>query len=204
MKPFNAAVEYLGHQIDASGIHTMPDKIDAVVNAPPPQNVSELRSFLGLVNYYGKFVPNLSTLLHPLNHLLKADVKWRWTPACAQAFSRAKAELASARVLTHYDPQLPLNMAADASAYGVGAVLSHTFPDGSERPIAFASRSLTPSERNYVQIKKEALTLIVGVKKFHQYLYGRRFTLVTDHKPLTAIFGPKIGTETFGCTSSRE
>ena len=121
----------------------MPDKIDAVINAPPPKNVSELRSFLGLVNYYGKFVPSLSTLWHPLNHILKVDVKWKWTPACSQVFSRAKSELASARVLTHYDPQLPLNMAADALAYGVGAVLSHTFPDGSERPVAFDSCSLT-------------------------------------------------------------
>ena len=140
-----SSVEYLGHQIDASGICTTPDKIDAVVKAPPPENVSELRSFLGLVNYYGKFVPNLSTVLHPLNYLLKADVKWKWTKECSEAFSRAKEELASARVLTHYDPKLPLNMAADASAYGVGAVLSHTFPDGSERPVAFASRSLTSS-----------------------------------------------------------
>ena len=188
-----SSVEYLGHQVDASGIRPMPDKIDAVINAPPPKNVSELRSFLGLVNYYGKFVPNLSTLLHPLNHLLKVDVKWKWTPSCSQAFSHAKSELASARVLTHYDPQLPLNMAADASAYGVGAVLSHTFPDGSERPVAFASRSLTPSESNYAQIEKEALAIIFGMKKFHQYLYGRQFNLITDHKPLTAIFGPKKG-----------
>ena len=152
-----SAVEYLGHQIDASGIHTMPDKIDAVVNAPPPQNVSELCSFLGLVNYYGKFVPNLSTLLHPLNHLLKADVKWRWTPACSQAFSRAKAELASARVLTHYDPQLPLNMAADASAYGVGAVLSHTFPDGSERPLHLPHVPSLPARGITRKLRKKPL-----------------------------------------------
>ena len=188
-----SSVEYLGHQINASGIQTTPDKIDAVVKAPPPENATELRSFLGLVNYYGKFVPHLSTVLHPLNHLLKDNVKWSWTQECSESFSRAKEELASARVLTHYDPKLPLNMAADASAYGVGAVLSHVFPDGTERPVAFASRTLSPSEKNYAQVEKEALSLIFGVKKFHQYLYGRRFTLVTDHKPLTAILGPKKG-----------
>ena len=182
-----SSVECLGHQVDADGIHTMPDKIETMAKASTPKNVKELRSFLGLVNYYDKFVPNLSTLLRPLNRLLKEDVKWRWTQDCAEAFIRAKEELASALVLTHYDPSLPLNMAADASAYGVGVILSHTFPDGSERPIAFVSRTLTPSESNYAQIEKEALALIFGVKRFHLYLYGRQFTLVMDHKPLTAI-----------------
>ena len=137
-----SSVEYLGHQIDASGIRTTPDKIDAVLKAPPPENVSKLCSFLGLVNYYGKFVPNLYTALHPLNHHLKADMKWKWTKECSKAFSRAKEELASSQVLTHYESKLPLNMAADASAYDVGAVLLHTFPDGSERPVAFTSHSL--------------------------------------------------------------
>ena len=81
-----SCVEYLGHQVDASRIHTMPDKIKAVVNAPHPKNVNELRLSLGLVNYYGKFVPNRSSLLHSLNHLLKVDAKWKWTLACSQAY----------------------------------------------------------------------------------------------------------------------
>ena len=177
-----SSVEYLGHQVDATGIRTTPDKVDAVIKAPLPKNTSELRSFLGLVNYYRKFVPHHSTVLHPLNHLLKAGMRWSWSQDCSKAFSRAKEELSSARVLTHYDPSVPLNMAADASAYGVGAVLSHVFPDGSERPIAFASRSLSSNERNYAQVEKEALALIYGVKKFHQYLYGRR-TIHSCHRP---------------------
>ena len=99
-------------------------------------------------------------------------------------------QLVSASVLTHYDPKLPIALAADASAYGIGEVISHVYPDGSERPISFAPRTLTPSERNYAQ---QALSLVYGVKRFHQYLYGRQFTLVTDHKPLTAILGSKKG-----------
>ena len=128
-----------------------------------------------------------------LTGLLQTDQKWNWSRECKEAFQSAKDRLTSSQLLTHYDPTLPMNMAADASAYGLGAVISHVFPDGSERPIAFASRTLTASERNYAQLEKEALSLVFGVKKFHQYLYGRKFTLVTDHQPLTTILGPKKG-----------
>ena len=187
------SVEYLGHQIDHEGIRAVPSKVDAITNAPPPTNVQELRSFLGLLNYYGKFIKNLSSILHPLNALLQASQKWNWSEECSVAFKKAKEELTSSKVLTHFNPALPINMAADASAYGIGAVISHVFPDGSEKPIAFASRTLTTIEKNYAQLEKEALSLIFGVKKFHQYLYGRKFNLITDHKPLTAILGPKKG-----------
>ena len=190
------SVEYLGHRIDQEGIHALPHKVSAIVNAPAPTNVQELRSFLGLINYYSKFIRNLASLLHPLNQLLQVNKKWEWTDKCATAFKQAKQQLISAKVLTHYNPELPLRMASDASAYGIGAVISHVLPDGSEKPISFASRTLTPSEKNYSQLEKEALSLTFGVKKFHQYLYGRKFTLITDHKPLTTIFGPKKGIPT--------
>ena len=190
---FQPSVEFLGHVIDAEGVHTSTKKVKAITDARAPKNVTELRAFLGLVNYYSKFVPNLASLLHPLYSLLQSEVQWKWSKECQQAFQEAKEKLISAPVLTHYDVNLPIHMAADASQYGVGAVISHTMPDGSERPIAFASHTLSSSEKRYSQVEKEALALVFGVKKFHQYLYGRQFTLVTDHKPLTAILGPKSG-----------
>lgn len=187
------SVEYLGHRIDAQGIHALPDKLEAISKAPVPKNVGELRSFLGLLNYYRKFLPNLATILNPLNELLQVKRKWKWSKDCTVAFQKAKELLTTSNVLIHYDPTLPVRMAADASAYGIGAVISHVLLNGEEKPIAFASRTLSASERNYAQLEKEALALVFGVRRFHQYLYGRKFTMVTDHRPLTTILGPKKG-----------
>ena len=172
----------------------MASKVTAIVNAPEPKDVKELRAFLGLVNYYGKFVKQLSTIAQPLNQLLCKGMKWMWSSKCREAFKKLKDILASSDVLAHYDPELPLRLDCDASAYGVGAVLSHQFPDDL-LPI-YASRTLSQAERNYTQTEKEGLALIYGVKKFHKFVYGRPFTLVTDHKPLVAILGSKKGLPT--------
>ena len=151
---FKDSIEFCGHTIDKQGLHKSQDKIDAVLRAPKPDNVSQLRSFLGLINYYHKFLPNLSSVLHPLHCLLQTGQKWKWSKDCEQAFKAAKQLVTSEKVLTHYDPSLPLRLACDASPYGIGAVLSHKMPDGTERPIAFASRSLNSAERNYAQIDR--------------------------------------------------
>ncbi|XP_041452504.1 uncharacterized protein K02A2.6-like [Lytechinus variegatus] len=193
MKP---TVKYLGHVVDSEGLHPTEEKVQAVKDAPRPKNVQELRSYLGMLQYYARFLPNLSSVIHPLNELLSSKTPWKWTHECEKAFEASKDELVSSQVLAHYDVDLPLGLACDASPYGVGAVLSHIMPDGEERPIAFASRTLTSSERNYAQLEKEALALIFGVKKFHPYIYGRQFTLLTDHKPLVTILGPKSGVPT--------
>ena len=157
---------------------------------------SKCRAFLGLLNYYGKFMSNLSTVIHPLNRLVRHDFKWKWTSECCKSFEKAKELLKHSNVLIHYNPSLPIKVAGDASNYGICAVISHITPDGQERPILFASQTLTSSECNYSQIEEEALSLVYGVKKFHRYLFGRQFTLLTDHKPLTTIFGPKRGVPT--------
>ena len=182
-----SSVEYLGYRIDQYGLHPTKEKVKAIQDAPAPRNVAELRSYLGLVNYYMKFVSNLSTTLSPLYTLLRSSSKWRWSTIEEKAFQTTKDLLTSAPVLIHYDPTKPLLLACDASPYGVGAVLSHQFPDGTEKPIAFASRTLTAAEQNYAQIEKESLACIFGVKRFHQYLFGHHFVLTTDHKPLLGL-----------------
>ena len=183
------SVQYLGHIIDGEGLRPMSDKIEAVQKAPSPQNVSELKSYLGLLSYYGKFLPQLATKLAPLYALLGSTVPWRWTKKEATAFQDLKELLLSSQILVHFDPNQELVLSCDASPYGVGAVLSHRFSDGTDRPIGFASRSLTKAERKYSQLEKEGLACIFGVKRFHSYLYGRKFTLITDHKPLLGLLG---------------
>ena len=140
-----------------------------------------------MLTYYSKFLPNLSTLLHPLYQLLRKDVDWSWGVAQAKAFNASKELLTSDKCLTHFDSTLELTLACDASAYGLGAVLSHKMADGTERPIAYSSRTLTASERNYSQLEKEGLACIFGIKKFHDYVFGHSFELVTDHKPLLGL-----------------
>lgn len=184
------SITYLGHKIDEFGLHPTQDKVTAIVNSSRPTNVSEVRTFLGLINYYQKFLPNVSTKLAPIYALLKENTRFKWSKACDKVFLDLKKEIASDRVLTPYNPNLPLSIATDASPTGLGAVISHTFPDGVERPIAFASRSLTKAETNYSQIDKEATAIVWGLKKFFLYCYGRPITLITDHKPLTRIFHP--------------
>ena len=110
-------------------------------------------------------------------------MKWAWTEECEKAFVRSKSEFVADKVLVPYDEKRKLILACDASPYGVGVVISHVMDDGEERPIAVASRTLTKSERKYSQIEKEALEIVFGVRKFHKYLYGRPFHLLTDHKP---------------------
>ena len=186
-----SSVEYLGYKVDAEGIHPSPSRVEAIASARAPQDASEVQSFVGLINYYRKFIPNLATILEPIDALKKCK-EFEWTPQCQRAFQEVKKILTSGAVLVYFDPQKDVTLAVDASPYGIGAVISHATPEG-DKPIAYASRKLTKAETNYSQLEKEALAIVYGVRIFHQYLCGKKFTLLTDHKPLTYLFGPKRG-----------
>uniref|UniRef100_A0A914P419 RNA-directed DNA polymerase n=1 Tax=Panagrolaimus davidi TaxID=227884 RepID=A0A914P419_9BILA len=184
-------IRFLGKLIDANGIRPDPEKVAAIQRMPDPTDVSTLRSFLGLVNYYQQFIPSFRDLREPLDDLLKADVPWEWNEVHQRSANQLRAKLADKCLLTHYDPRLPLVVAADASQNGIGGVISHIYPDGQEKPIQFFSRALNPTQRKYSQTDKEALALVTAIKIFHRYLEGQKFTLLTDHQALLSLFGKK-------------
>ena len=188
------SVTYMGCIISAEGISLTEDKVEAIKKAPRPENCTQLRAFLGMINYHRKFIHNLSSILQPLNQVLQKDREFLWSPQCKEAFNTAKESLSSSHVLVHYNPSLPVILESDASQYGIGAVILHRFPNGDERPIAYASRTLNSSEKNYSQIEKEGLAISFGVTKYYMYLFGRKFKLRTDHKPLLKIFAPDSAT----------
>ena len=160
-------VEYLGHVVDAEGLQTTAGKLEAIVHTPVPQSVQQLRSFLCLVNYCAKFIPNLATLLSPLNELLKKDhSRWNWASDCTKAFQLAKDTLSSSKVLVHFDSAMPLKLEAGASGYGVGAVVSYILTDSSERPIAFALRTLSTSEKIMLRLRSRHLPLHLEFDNF--------------------------------------
>ena len=186
-------VEYLGYKINKAGLKPLKNKVDAIKNAPTPNNVTQLKAFLGMLNYYSKFLSNVTDVVHPLYELLKKGVVWNWTESCKRAFHSVKKLLTSESLLTHFNPELPIKLVTDSSDYGIAAILMHIMPDKTEKNIACVSRTLNGAERKYSQIEKEALSIIFGLTKFYTYLYGNKFKIVTDHNPLISIFNPKKG-----------
>ncbi|OON23950.1 reverse transcriptase, partial [Opisthorchis viverrini] len=182
-------VDYLGFRISADGLAPLAEKIRSILEAPQPRNKHELRSFLGMVNHYARFIPQAATLFHPLNYLLRQGVSLIWNREQEKVFQQAKCALTNPPVLTHFDSTQPIVLACDASPYGVGAVLSQKDKSGILKPVAYASRSLSPSERKYAQINKEALAILFGVTRFQHHLFGQTSDIFTDHKPLFGILG---------------
>ena len=180
---FCKKVIYLGHEVSAEGIATDPEKVKAVQDWGIPRNLTDVRSFLGLCSYYRRFIPQFSTIAKPLTKLTEKDQGFRWGEEQEAAWATLKQKLLTSPVLAYPDPQVEFILDTDASAYGIGAVLSQV-QDGQERVIAYGSRSLTKEERRYCVTRKELLAIVYFLKYFRHYLYGRKFTVRTDHGAL--------------------
>lgn len=195
-KFFQNEIKYLGHTVNKNGVKKTKDRTEAILQTPQPTNITEVRAFAGLVNYYGRFIKNIADIMCPIYNLLKKNEPFEWNNACSQAFEKIKRGIAHDVTLSHFNPDWPIILETDASEKGIGGALSHKLPDGTERPIAFFSRTLTVAENNYPTIQKEALAIVESTKKFFDYLIGTRFTLRTDHKPLVSVFGEHKGIPT--------
>ncbi|KAB0801764.1 hypothetical protein PPYR_03950 [Photinus pyralis] len=180
-------IEFLGHRIDSHGIHPSEKKVRAIKEAPEPESKEQLQAFLGILSFYSGFLKDRATVAEPLYRLLDKTNTWKWTNRERNAFEAVKNLIASDKVLVHYEESKPIVLTCDSSSFGIGCVLGHRCENGQIAPIAFHSKTLSKTERAYAQLDREALSLILGVKKFHNYLYGRHFELQTDHKPLLGI-----------------
>ena len=184
-------VEFMGFLLSIHGIGPTAEKSRAVMEAQQPKSAAEVRSFLGLVGFNSRFIPNLATTAEPLRSLTRHDTPFVWTDKQETAFKTLKEQLASAPALAYFDKTAPTKVIADASPVGLGAVLLQE-QDGIDRPVYYASRSLSPVERRYSQTEREALALVWACERFHLYLFGLpEFVLVTDHKALEVIYSPR-------------
>lgn len=183
-------VAYLGHIISQEGVKPDPKKIEAVLNFPRPKNAKNIKQFLGLAGYYRRFLNDFSRIAKPLTVLLKKDEPFIWLEEQEKAFVTLRDNLCTEPLLQHPDFTEPFVLTTDASGYAVGGILSQG-NIGKDKPIAYASRLLNKAEQNYSTIEKELLAIVYCVHHFRPYLYGNKFTLVTDHKPLVWLHNVK-------------
>ena len=184
-------VHFLGHIIDEQGIRPDPEKISAIRNVSEPTCASDVRRFLGMLNQMSKFSPNLAETTKPLRELLNKKSHWIWGEPQRRAFDAIKNALCSSPILALFDPNRETEVAADASSFGLGAVLRQKQSNEEWQPIAYISRAMTPTEQRYAQIEKEALALTWACERFADYLVGMSFQIRTDHKPLVPLFSSK-------------
>ena len=186
-------LEFLGHVVGKGQLKPRPGKIEQIMNATRPTTKKEVRSFIGLVSYYRKFVPNFAAIAAPLTDLTRKGTPnvVKWGNAQELAFQTLKSHLQSEPILTLPDDRKPFVLATDASDIGIGAVLMQE-RDNMNHPVCYASRKLLPRERAFSVIERECLALVWAISKFHTYLYGREFILETDHHPLSYLAKAKV------------
>ena len=180
---FQKQVTFLGHVINENGTAANPEKVKAVTEWPTPRSAKQVKSFLGLVSYYRKYVPKCSSIAKPLHELSEKGKRFQWTPECDKAFNELKHALTSSPVLTYPTDHDPFILETDASHSAMGAVLTQV-QNGEEKVIAYFSKCFSKAERGYCVTRKELNAVVLSVKHFHHYLYGRKFTIRTDHASL--------------------
>lgn len=181
-------VTYMGHIISAHGVRADESKIVAITQMAQPADKKGLQRLLGMTRFLAQYIPHEATLTAPLRQLLRKDIVWQWQPEHQAALDRLKAAISAAPQLKFFSPREEIEIQADASKDGLGAVLMQA-----QRPVAFASRALSAAEQNYAQIEKELLAIVFAFRKFHQYVYGVTVKVQSDHKPLEAIITKPIG-----------
>lgn len=178
---------FLGHKISANGIEPDKSKLKAIINMSKPNDKKSLHRFLGMTTYVSRFIPNFSEITNPLREILKKNVSWFWGPKQDEAFNKLKHLLVKPPVLKFFDVDQPLTLSVDASQNGVGATIMQ---EG--RPVAYASKALSETQKNYSQIEKELYAVLYGCDRFSQYTFGRKINVETDHKPLISIFNKPL------------
>lgn len=181
---------FLGHIVTTEGVKANPEKIEAIKSWPLPRNDKELKGFLGTMGYYRKFIRDFARIVKPLTSQLRKGQKITHTKEFVETFEKCRNILTTSNILQYPDFSKPFVLTTDASNYAIGAVLSQG-PIGKDKPIGFASRTLSQTEENYSTIEKELLAIVWACKYFRPYLFGNKFTLYTDHQPLTYIFNMK-------------
>ena len=176
-------VVFFGHTFSSNGVQADPEKIDTIKKMQPPKNVSEMKSLLGMTQYVSRFIPNYASITTPLRTLTHQNVPWKWQTEQENALKKLQHELTSDHVMAYFDASKPTTIIVDASPFGLGALLTQ---DG--RVISYASRALSSVESRYSQTEREMLAVIWAIEHYHLYLYGAKFTVITDHKPLLGIF----------------
>lgn len=183
---FKKEMLYLGHVVSREGVVPDPEKIKIVESYPCPKSVEEVKRFTAFVNYYRKFIPNFAEKAYPLHQLCRKNATFKWDQECQKTFEDLKQCLVSPPVLQYPDftETNQFIVQTDASGYSIGAILSN----GNKKPVAYASRGLNSAERRYPTIEKELLAIVWAVKYFRPYLYGTKFKILTDHRPLIYLF----------------
>ena len=182
-----SSLDFLGHHISANGIAPLPSKVQAIQDFPPPSTLRKLREFLGLINFYRRFVPRCASILQPLTDLLsnkRSSKSFHLSDVALAAFNAIKTALAKAVLLVHPSPDAPYCLMVDASNIAVGGVLQQNI-NGVWHPVSFFSKRLQPAEVKYSTFSRELLAIYFSIRHFRHYLEGRNFYILTDHKPLT-------------------